>query len=118
MYLKRCEIGILSTSLKFDLSEFLKSFSFIEKWAFILHDRYAPVPHFHIYLDFGNRTVTDNFVAMLFGIDVNLVTNITCSECSILKYLIHEYNRSSSYYYPISSIIANFDVEKVLLNNK
>lgn len=101
------EICISSEKLTVDLDYFLKvAANKIEKWAYIIHDKNAAKPHYHIILDFGKNLVKDEVVTDLLKIDRRYIcTRRAASWNEYLRYLLHTHD----YEYPATQIVTNLD---------
>ncbi len=101
------EVFIYADSLTVDLSDILKVSSGEIKIAYILHDKSAVFPHYHIFLDFGNNKVDDMFVMKLFNVCNRLVC--TCrgkNWIEIKTYMLHTRDNE----YSADEIVSNFDL--------
>lgn len=101
------EVFISADSLTVDLNEILKSTTGEIKIAFILHDKNDCKPHYHIFLDYGEKRVEDIGVMKLFNVCNRLVVTARGRTWTdIKKYLTH----TNTYEYAASEIKSNFDL--------
>lgn len=101
------EICISAKKLTVDLDDILKVAAGEIKIAYILHDKNAVQPHYHIVLDFGENLVEDNVVTDLFKIGKQFICAARVVSWKDYKqYLVHTHD----YEYSESEIVANFDI--------
>ncbi len=101
------EICISAEKLTVDIDEIIKVAAGEIKIAYILHDKNAATPHYHIVLDFGNNRVEDKVVKDLFKIDDKFIcTARVVSWTEYKRYLTYTHD----YEYSESEIVSNFDL--------
>lgn len=87
----------------------------IKRWAYILHDQDGLRPHYHIYIvctRYDNAFLEEFF----FFCDV---TPLKTSEKQFLEYCLNRLpSQVGRYQYAVSDIVANFNVEASLKENK
>lgn len=95
----------------------------IQQYAIMLHDKDvqddgSPKPeHYHVYLNFGKASWTPAEVAKWFEIKPELVQMIKSNKATVLRYFLHE-NCPDKHQYPLDDMVANFDVEAFLQQQK
>lgn len=81
----------------------------IKRWAYILHDKDSVCPHYHIYIfctRYDNVFLEDFF---------SYVEPLKTRGKQILEYFLNRLpSQVGRYQYPVSAIVANFNVETVL----
>lgn len=101
------EVYISAEKLTVDLDDILKVAAGEIKIAYILHDKNAVQPHYHIVLDFGKNRVDDKVVTDLFKINKQFI-------CTARVASWNEYKRyltcTHDYKYSENEIVANFDI--------
>lgn len=95
--------------------EVLEPWRVVHKYAFILHDmdldenEVLKKAHYHVYVSFGKSSTSVQSVANRFGISENLVNKIKSNRYLTLRYFLHI--GTDKHLYPMSDMVANFDVE-------
>lgn len=101
------EVFIAADNLDIDLDAILKSTVSEIKIAFILHDKNDCRPHYHIFLDYGEKRVDDIDVMKLLNVCKHyVVTARGRTWADIKRYLTHTNTND----YSESDIKANFDL--------
>lgn len=111
MYLKRVLITIRAENLQCNIQEVINNHSEIKNYAYILHDKDNTLPHYHIYLDFGNSVIDTKQVADWFGIYECLVRKISSPINKVFRYFVDYGNLDSKYF--ISDIKTNVIILKL-----
>lgn len=94
------------------LSDIIKKFEYIDKWAYGLHDKDEQKPHYHIMIQ-TNATQDSTRIAKDFGVKESYVekpksTKKTHKFDDMLLYLIHR-NAPDKYQYAPEDVVASFD---------
>lgn len=94
------------------LSDIIKKFEYIDKWAYGLHDKDEQKPHYHIMIQ-TNATQDSTRIAKDFGVKESYVekpksTKKTHKFDDMLLYLIHR-NAPDKFQYDPENVIASFD---------
>lgn len=131
MNLKMCEIVTDVDKLRVDIQETCMKYETIKYYAYIVHDKDDTRPHYHIALHFGGASVDTKLIAEWFKLTYldsegneqlgeQFVRRIKCKRWSgICTYLIHgQDSQKHKYQYSVSEVVANFDVETEIKNEK
>ena len=86
--------------LKKPISRILSERKSIKRWAYVLHMHDEGVPHYHLYLNFGDKIFDSAIVASWFNVSAERVKKILGSTNSTLEYL----SKTSE-----TVVVSNFD---------
>lgn len=99
----------------------LKDHRSVKKYAIMLHDKdqkedgTPDKPHYHVYANYGKTNVSIKHFAAWFNIRQENIQKINkgSSMYNVIQYYLH-IDELDKHQYPISDIVANFDVEAFL----
>ena len=86
--------------LKKPISRILTERKSIKQWAYALHMHDEDIPHYHLYLNFGDKQFDNVIVASWFNVSAERVKKILGSTNSTLEYL----SKTSE-----TVVVSNFD---------
>lgn len=112
MNVRQMEIVCDKDKLPVDIQETCMKYKTIKQWAYILHDRDATRPHYHIYLNFSPSSCDSKIVAGWFQIAENFIERVKGRKTDMLLYLTHgNDSQKNKHQYAPSEVHANFDFE-------